>query len=223
MSSDTVSSKNLKEKTMKVIIFGATGTIGKHLVNQSLENGFQVTAFSRNPKKLNITNPNLSLYPGDVFSLNTVADAVKGHDSVFIALGSNKLTGKVRSVGTQNIIQSMKLHRIKRLICQSTLGVGDSRDNLNFYWKYLMFGFILHSVYKDHHRQEALVKNSGLDWTIIRPAAFTDEASSSRVKIGFSSDEKNLALKIPRIDVAKYMLRLLKDNQYLHQTPGLSY
>ena len=208
---------------MKVIIFGATGSIGKHLVNQSLESGFQVTAFARSPEKLDISHTNLKLYSGDVFILNTVIDAVKGHDCVFVALGSNKLSGKVRSEGTQNIIQAMKFHKIKRLICQTTLGIGSSRSNLNFYWKYLMFGLVLRSVYQDHQLQETLIKSSGLDWTIVRPAAFSDEPSSTKVKFGFPASEKNLALKIPRIDVAKFMLRQLQDNRYLHQTPGLSY
>ena len=208
---------------MKVIIFGATGSIGRHLVNQSLKLGYQVTAFARLPEKLNISHPNLKLYSGDVFILNTVVDAVKGHDCVLVALGSAKLSGTVRSEGTQNIIQAMKFHKVKRLICQTTLGIGGSRANLNFYWKYLMFGLILRSVYEDHQLQETLIKNSGLDWTIVRPAAFTDEPSSAKVKFGFSSSEKNLALKIARIDVAEFMLRQLQDNRYLHQTPGLSY
>ena len=208
---------------MKLIIFGATGTMGRHLVDQALAQGHQVTAFARKPEALEIEHANLSLFAGDVFDPESVAAAVKGCDGVLVSLGSSKLTGKVRSVGTQNVVQAMEQHQIKRLICQTTLGVGDSQANLNFFWKYLMFGLVLRSVFKDHVAQEALVKRSKLDWTIVRPAAFTDSSTGETYKHGFPSTEKNLALKILRADVAGFMLQQLTGDTYLRQTPGLSY
>lgn len=63
---------------------------------------------------------------------------------------------------------------IRRFICQTTLGAGDSWGNLNFFWKYIMFGTILRDVFADHERQENYVKQSRLDWTIVRPGAFMD-------------------------------------------------
>ncbi len=208
---------------MKLIIFGATGTMGRHLVDQALMQGHQVTAFARNPAALEVEHPNLSLYPGDVFDPATVAAAVKGCDGVLVSLGSIKRTDKVRSVGTQHIVQAMEQHQVKRLICQTTLGVGDSEANLDFFWKYLMFGLLLRFVLKDHVTQEAIVKRSNLDWVIVRPASFTDGQAMGDYKHGFSSAEKKLTLKIPRADVANFMLQQLSDDTYLHQTPGLSY
>lgn len=208
---------------MKLIIFGATGTIGRHLVEQALTQGHEVIAFARNPAALEIDHPNLRLFPGDVFDPLAVAAAVKGSEGVLVSLGSPKLTGKVRSVGTQNIVQAMEKHKVKRLICQSTLGVGDSQANLNFFWKYLMFGLILRSVFNDHVAQEAIVKRSRLDWVIPHPAAFTDGPVTESYKHGFSTSEKKITLKISRADVANFMLQQLADDTYLHQTPGLSY
>lgn len=208
---------------MKLIIFGSTGTIGRHLVNQALAQGHQVTAFARNPTALEFEHPNLSLFHGDVFDPMSVAAAVKGCEAVLVTLGSPKLTGKVRSVGTQHIVRAMEQHGVKRLICQSTLGVGDSQANLNFFWKYLMFGLILRSVFIDHVAQEAIVKRSSLDWVIPHPAAFTDGPVTGAYKHGFPSTEKKLTLNISRADVASFMLQQLTDDTYLHQTPGLSY
>ena len=208
---------------MKLIIFGATGTIGRHLVDQALTQGHLVTAFARNPAALEIDHPNLHLFPGDVFDPLAVAEAVKGSEGVLVSLGSPKLTGKVRSVGTQHIVQAMEMHKVKRLICQSTLGVGDSQANLNFFWKYLMFGLILRSVFNDHVAQETIVKRSNLDWVIPHPAAFTDGPVTENYKHGFSTSEKKITLKISRADVANFMLQQLADDTYLHQTPGLSY
>jgi len=208
---------------MKLIIFGSTGSVGQHVVEQSLEQGHHVTAFSRNPAALAYGHTNLSTITGDVFDPQSVAAAIQGHDAVLVSLGTLKWKNKVRSVGTRNIVQGMQQHSVKRLICQTTLGVGDSEGNLNFYWKYIMFGLLLRPFYKDHIIQEAIVKNSGLDWTIVRPGSFTDEPAMGAYKQGFSGNEKSLTLKIPRADVADFMIKQISDNSYLHKTPGVSY
>jgi len=208
---------------MKLAIFGATGTVGRHVVEQALAQGHQVVAFARNPANLAITHPNFRPFSGDVFEPLAVSTAIKGCDGVLVSLGSSKLTGKVRSVGTRHIVEAMEQQQVKRLICQSTLGVGESRANLNFFWKYIMFGFILRCIFKDHVEQEKIVENSSLDWTIVHPAAFTDEPANKDYQQGFAATERKLKLKISRAAVADFMLKQLKSDEYLYQRPGLSY
>ncbi len=208
---------------MRIVIFGATGSIGKHAVEEALTLNHQVVAFARNPATLNIEHSNLTLFPGDVFNLESVSAAIIGSDAVLISLGSRKLTGSVRSTGTRNIVKAMQDNAVKRLICQTTLGVGDSYINLNFFWKYIMFGLILRSVFSDHVRQEQIVKQSRLDWTIVRPAAFSDELSDRKLKHGSFLPDEELTLKIARPEVASFMLQQLNRDQYLLETPGLSY
>src|SRR5687767_4364536 len=133
---------------MKVIIFGSTGTIGKQLVSESLAHGHTVTAFARNTDKLKeLEHPNLRLFQGNVFDIASVEKAVTGHDVVIVALGAGR-DGKVRAEGTRNVIRAMEKTGVKRLICQSTLGAGDSAGNLNFFWKYIMFGWLLKAAYQ---------------------------------------------------------------------------
>ncbi len=210
---------------MKVIVFGSTGTIGKHLIEQSLDKGYEVSAFCRDISKLkDNTHPNLKRIKGDVFNPEDVQNAVKGQDVVCIALGSGKkLKSVVRSEGTKMIIEAMKIKGVKRLICQSSLGAGESKGNLNFLWKYIIFGLLLKNVLLDHELQEEYVMNSGLDWTIVRPAAFTDGEKTSHYREGFKSDDRTVKLKISRADVADFILKQLGNDHYLHQTPGLSY
>ena len=207
---------------MKLIIFGATGSVGRHLVEQAWAQGHQVTAFVRDPSALDAPHQDLALQVGDVFDREAVADAVRGQDAVLIALGAGR-KGTVRSVGTGHIIAAMKRHGVRRLICQSTLGAGDSRPLLTFFWKRIMFGLLLREAYADHEAQEALVRNSGLDWTIVRPGAFTDGPVTGAYKHGFPPTETDLELKISRADVASFMLRQLTGTAYLHRAPGLSY
>ena len=209
---------------MKLVIFGATGTVGTQVVQQALEQGHTVKAFVRNLTKLNLQHPHLSFAQGDVMDASAVEQAIRGQDAVICVLGSGKkLKSSIRSEGTQQIIQAMEKVGVRRLICQSTLGTGDSWSNLNFYWKYIMFGFVLRQVFSDHERQEALVRNSNLDWTIVRPSAFTDGPRTGRYRHNFPSTDRNITLKISRADVADFILKQLSDQSSLHQAPSLSY
>jgi len=209
---------------MKLLIFGSTGGTGQVVVQQSLEQGHHVTAFARNPEKLTIQHPNLTVIQGDVLDPIAVEKAVEHQDAVICILGSGQqLTGTVRSEGTRQIIQAMEKAGVERLICQSTLGTGDSWSNLNFYWKYVMFGFILRKVFADHQLQERYIQQSHLDWTIVRPGALVEGDRTGHYRHGFPGTDRAIELKISRADVADFILKQLGNGLYLHQTPGLSY
>lgn len=208
---------------MKLIIYGATGTIGRQLVQQALNAGHQVTAFARSKAKLqDVQHPNFKVFEGDVLNPQSVALSIEGQDVALCALGAGR-KGVVRSEGTKNIIRGMEAKGIRRLICQTTLGAGDSKGNLNFFWKHIMFGWFLKDAMEDHELQEHYIRQSNLDWTIIRPAAFQDGDITGRYKHGFTEKDKSISLKISRADVAHFMLQQLGSNQYLRKTSGLSY
>ena len=207
---------------MQVTIFGATGSVGKHLVDEALESGNKVTAVVRDPSKLSVQHDNLRIVVADVLNNdNRLRDAVSDSDAVIIALGDGT-RGSVRAVGTRNIIAAMKEAGVSRLICQSTLGAGDSFANLNWLWRFI-FRVPLRRVMADHLQQEQHVRDSGLEWTIVRPAAFIDGDKTEQYRHGFTAQAKGLALKISRADVANFMIRQLRSLDYLRKTPALSY
>ncbi|MGK7925192.1 MAG: NAD(P)-dependent oxidoreductase [Spirulina sp.] len=209
---------------MKLVIFGATGGTGRQVVKQALEQGHAVTAFVRNPDKLDIQHTHLEVVQGDVMDLPSVEKAVRGQDAVVCVLGAGpKMTGTIRSQGTQQIIRAMEKVAMRLLICQSTVGAVDRRESLNFFWKYIMFGFLLRNVLADHERQENEVKNSQLDWTIVRPGSFVDGERTGNYRHGFPGTDKTSQLKITRADVADFILKQLTDDTYLGKTPSLSY
>jgi putative NADH-flavin reductase len=208
---------------MKLIIFGATGTVGYQVVKQALGQGHWVTAFARHPANLDIQHPQLRLIQGDVMDLPTVQAAIQGQDAVVCVLGSGKkLTGTVRSQGTRQIIRAMETTGIRRLICLSTLGAGDSWGSLNFYWKTIMFGLILRNVFADHEKQEDYVRQSDLDWTIVRPGALLDGDRTGQYRHGFAGNDKTSQLKITRADVADFILKQLTDDTFIGQTPAIT-
>lgn len=207
---------------MRVLVFGATGSVGRRVVEQGLARGHEVTAFVRDPSKIGVAHERLTVFRGDVLDGASVERAVLGQEAVLCSIGAGR-KGGVRSEGTRNIVRAMEGAGVRRLVCQSTLGAGESSGNLDFFWKHVMFGFLLRGASADHERQEAHVKGSDLDWTIVRPAAFTDGGRTGEYRHGFPPSKKGLKLKISRADVAGFMLDQLTNDTYLRRTPGLSY
>jgi uncharacterized protein YbjT (DUF2867 family) len=167
-------------------------------------------------------DPALTIVLGDVMNPADVDTALPGHDAVQIARGAGA-KGKIRAHGTRHVTAAMQAHGIRRLICLSSLGVGDSRGNLNFLWKYVMFGILLRRAYADRVAQEQAVRESGLDWTIVRPGTFVDGDVTDGYRHSFAQDTKDLKLKISRADVAGFMLGQLASDAYLRRSPGLPY
>lgn len=207
----------------RIVIFGATGGTGQELVRQALEQDYIVTAFVRSPFKLTISHQNLILIKGDVLHLADVSKATKDQDAVLCALGmpaSDK--SNLRAEGTGNIIKAMQTNQVSKLICQTSLGFGDSQELLPWHMKYLIVPFILKNAFKDHQLQEEKIEQSNLDWVILRPGNMTNGNKTGKFKHAFNSDEK-IKLKISRADVAHFMLKQIKNNQYLHKKVGISY
>jgi putative NADH-flavin reductase len=197
---------------MKLAIFGATGPTGIELVKQSLEQNYTVTAFVRDAARMPVEDGRLSLVTGDVFDAASVAQAVEGQDAVIVALGAGNDLKKttVRTTGTTNVIDSMQKSNVKRLVVVTAMGVGESWDDLSLFNK-LFFATLLKSSRDDHEAQEAVVKQSGLDWTIIRPSGLTDTPRTGVYEVG--ENIPAVTSKIARADVADLILQELDQNK----------
>jgi putative NADH-flavin reductase len=209
---------------MKLIIFGSTGSIGRQLVAQALAQGHIVTAFVRNQARLDLKHANLKVVQGDVLDFAAVKKAVQGQEAVLSALGTPALTkNTVRSEGTRNIIRAMEQAGVRRLICLSSIGIGDSRDMLPFHYKYILVPLLLRQGFAEHELEEAWVKQSQTDWTIVRPGAFTNGDLTGTYRHSLTATDRTIKAKISRADVADFVLKQLQDQTYLHQTPWVSY
>jgi len=198
---------------MKLAIFGASGKTGVELVKQALEKEHAITALVRDPSRLSIQHDQLDLSTGDVLNPENVSDTVQGQDAIVCVLGSNDLKKTtVRSTGTANIIQAMKHHGLQRFIVVSAMGTGDSWDTLSPVNKFF-YATLLKSSREDHEAQETAVKESGLDWTIIRPSGLTDEPKTGEYEVGENILAKTS--RIPRADVADLILKELEQNAFI--------
>lgn len=209
---------------MKILVFGASGGTGRELVTQALDQGHVVTAFVRNPFKINdIQHENLAVVSGDILNQEDVGGAVAGHEAVLFAVGAGREPSNIREEGTRTVIEAMEHAGVKRLICLSSMGVGDSKANLGFFTKHVIVGIYLRHAFADHERQEVLVKNSGLEWTLVRPPHLKDGPCTGIYQHGFAVTYRDIKGWISRADLAEFMLEQLDDDKYIHQTPGISY
>ncbi len=209
---------------MHVTVFGATGGVGRSLMTQLHEEGHTVTAFTRDRARLDPDAPGLNIVEGDVLDLDAVRQAIEGSDAVICALGMPLFNReKLRTKGTAVIVQAMEQVGIKRLVCLSGLGAGDSWPMLPLRYRWFIVPLFMRRLYDDHEAQEAVVRASKLYWTIVRPSSFTDGARTRAYQVGFTAALPSLTYKIARADVADFMVRQLEDNTYLHASPALSH
>lgn len=205
---------------MKLAIFGATGGTGQELVAQALAQGHEVTAFVRNPAKLPLTHERLRVIAGDVTDAAAVAQAVAGQDAVLSALGSPNLQANtVLSDGTRHIIAAMEANGVRRFVCETSLGVGDSHGQPGFMFTHVAVPLFLKHAMADKEIQEKYIKASNLDWIIVRPGGLTDGPRTSEYRHGLAKD---ISGRIARADVAEFMLKQLTDDTYLRQTPAIA-
>jgi len=200
---------------MKLAIFGATGGTGTELVKQALDLGHSVTAFVRNPAQLADQNDGLTVITGDIHDVASVERSIQGQDAVICTLGARDLKKTmIRTEGTVNIIDAMNKNKVMRLIVVSAMGVGESWNSLSMFNKFL-FAVLMKSTRQDHEAQEAAVKESGLDWTIIRPSGLVNAPRTGLYSVGENIPAKTS--QISREDVADLILNDLEKRALVHK------
>lgn len=206
-----------------VLIVGATGGTGRELVAQALERGYAVTALARDPAKLRIDHPRLTVARGDVLDAASVAAAVRDHDAVLCALGHKRYFQPTRilSDGTRNILRAMEACGVRRLVCETSLGIGDSAGRLGLYYTFFVIPVILPFYFWDKTRQERAIAESDVDWIVVRPGVLTNGRARNRVIQGPGVGNFLWTVRIARADVASFMLDQLVSNACLRSAPGI--
>ncbi len=207
----------------RVLIVGATGGTGRQLVTQALERGLAVTALVRDPSRLAVDHPKLTVIRGDVLDAAFVEAAVHGQDAVLSALGHRRFFQPTRilSDGTRNILHAMEHHGIRRFVCETSLGIGDSAGRMGLYYTLFVIPVILPFYFWDKTRQERIIAASRADWVIVRPGALTNGEKRGRYRQGRRVGSFLWTVRISRADAAEFMLNQLSSDTYLRGAPGV--
>lgn len=218
---------------MNVVVFGATGGTGRCLLEQARAAGHRVTAFVRDAAKL-AAYPGLYVVQGDARDYNDVAHAVAGQDAVLCALGGRAALRSRRSMSpanqvcfqsTQQIVVAMQALGVRRLIAVTMHGICESQAHSGI-WRKLIFDrgvvplLMQHEVI-DKTLQEQTIRNSTLDWVIVRPTRLTNGPQTGDYRVAVEL-RLGLHAKVSRADVAAFMLEQLNTSMYLRRTPAIS-
>jgi putative NADH-flavin reductase len=209
---------------MKLLIFGASGKTGEHLVSQALEQGHVVTAFARDPTKIKMKHQNLNVVQGNIADYNLVESAVKGQDVVLSALGASSpfKFDPVFVDGVGNIIKAMEANNIRRFIYLSFIGVGEGRRDAGFVIKNIA-PKILKAEIEGHRQREAMIEKSRLQWTIVHAPTLSNGKKKGVYRNGTNISSKGFVVSIARADVADFMLKQVNDNSYMHSRARVMY
>ena len=157
---------------MRALIIGASKGIGLETTRQALDAGHHVRALARSAAATAISNPTLEKIRGDALKTEDVEAALVGVDVVIqtlgVGLGTCSDLCTVPSDVTRVLIAAMRRHGVKRLICVTGFGAGDSRASISCLQR-LPFQIVFGRAYADKGLQERLIQESGLDWTMARP------------------------------------------------------
>lgn len=210
---------------MRILIIGATGGTGRELVNQALERGHTVTAFVRNLADVAVKHERLTVLRGNVLDPVTVEQGVRGQDAVLSALGHKRwiIPSTILSKGTGVVVETMEQLGVKRLICETSLGVGDSRGRLGLYYTLFVIPVIVFFYFRDKKKQEEIIRNSKLDWVIVRPGRLTNGRKRGAYRHGPKIGNYLWTVSVSRADAADFMLRQLEDDTYLRQAVAVAY
>jgi uncharacterized protein YbjT (DUF2867 family) len=205
---------------MRLLILGATGRTGGHLVEQALAQGHDVTVLVRDRPRLQPHGDDVRVLVGEVTEPVAAAAAVAGQDAVLIALGSRRpreLLGTdvmVRSVG--NVVSAMQAGGVRRVVLLSALGAGVSAGNAPVMLR-LTFATLLRRIGRDKAAAEELLRRSGLDWTLVYPPRFTGGPLTKQYRHGGDMRVSGMP-SVSRADVAHLMLALLSDETSTHES-----
>ncbi|HKP74512.1 MAG TPA: SDR family oxidoreductase [Longimicrobiaceae bacterium] len=208
---------------MKVVVFGATGGTGRELVKQALGHGHTVRAFVRNPDRLKVIHHRLEVITGDVHDAKAVAEAVRGHDAALSALGMyERKPNTVLSDAVRTIVTAMEQEKVQRLLMVSSLGVGDSKGQLGPIYNAILLPLLLKEIFADKETAETVVKESTLDWTIVRPGRLTNARLTGKYRSGPDAAKGRWFPRISRANTADFILNALERGQFIRETPALA-
>ncbi len=209
---------------MKVVIFGATGQTGRLLTERADANGHQVTAFVRDPARMDLLNGSVRVIQGNVLDSAAVDRAVAGQEAVLVALGTATRRGspQVLPQGIRHILDAMERHGVRRIIVLSAAGALRERAG-SFIGSIglAVARMFLPGVYREHRAMLEDLRTRNLDWIAVRPVILTNGPWTGRYRVVTEGIPRG-GYRISRSDVADFMIRQLTGDEFVRKMPAIA-
>jgi uncharacterized protein YbjT (DUF2867 family) len=209
---------------MKILVLGATGATGRLIVGKAVAKGYEVVALVRSKARA-ADLAGAELIEGDARDPASLTRAIAGCDAVVSSLGTAMSPFRevtLLSTATRALVGVMEQQNIRRLVCITGLGAGDSRGHGGFFFDRLFLPLMLRKVYEDKNRQEDAIRASTLDWTIVRPTVLNDKPARGHVKALTDLSDVHGGT-IARSDVAEFVVRQLTTDTWLRKAPLITW
>jgi len=209
---------------MTIAVFGGTGKTGRLFVAKALAAGHKVRVLARDPDKI-APAFGMEMIEGDAENGGKIMLALSGCQAVALFLGPAKgSVSNICSLATEIILQGMAKVGIKRLLAVTSLGVGDSVNDVPWFFK-IMAATFLKGAMADKNVQESIIRASSLDWTIVRPSGLAEKETGLSVVSGYSNMTQELESKgvkvkgtITRAELAQYCWDRFVENDHFAKT-----
>lgn len=215
---------NIRTAQPRILVLGATGGTGRLIVREAVARGYDVTVLVRSAEKARDLE-GAKLIVGDARDEKALRQALKGRDAVISALGTpvspfREVT--LLSSATRALVSAMKAEHVSRLVSITGIGAGDSVGHGGFVFDNLIFPLLLRKVYADKNRQEAIVRDSGLDWVLVRPSVLNDKPRRDTIR-ALTDLSSFKGGTISRADVARFVLDQVRDHSWVHRSPLITW
>jgi putative NADH-flavin reductase len=207
---------------MKLVVLGATGGIGLEIVRQAIEHGHTVTAFVRSPERLKPFRGRIAVIQGDVLNSVELERAIEGHDAVLSGFGPRVPVAKsdtrlLRDFASA-LTEAMRQARVRRVVVVSTAFL--FRDSI-IPPTYLFGRLFFPAIVVDAEGIERTIRESELDWTIVRPPQLTDKGRSEKYRVR-EGHLRRFGFNISRADVADCFIKAIEDRTFVNMILGAS-
>jgi putative NADH-flavin reductase len=216
---------------MKIFLLGATGRTGKLVVGEALQRGHELNCLVRDAQKIRSAHGRLKIFEGSADRRSDLEAPMKNCEAIINVLNISRNSdfpwAKLRTSPTflsdvmKNIIDLAAINEIKRIVSCSAWGVAETKKDLPSWFRWLIDNSNIGYTYEDHERQEKLLMNSTLSWTIVRPTGLTNFKKHQQIVESYNNEPKPRMI-INRISLAKYMVEAITDESLIFRAPTIS-
>lgn len=209
---------------MRVAILGASGRVGRQIIEQALGRGFEVAAQTRDAANLEAVAELVDVRVFDPVDSDKLGEFVWEADIVVVALGVNsRAPTTLFSDVTKLLLEAMKKQHTRQLIAITGVGAGETRGHGGIVYDWLIYPLFTRNRYRDKEYQERLIQESDLEWIIVRPAPFTRKRFPGELEV-HTAIRPDIVLKhIAVEEVAEFVVDQFQGSRYWKQKPFIGH